>query len=40
MGLTPDQARESVRFTFGWTSSMDEADEAAAIVESIVSRLA
>jgi len=39
MGLTPDQARESVRFTFGWTSTMDEADEAASIVESIVSRL-
>jgi cysteine desulfurase len=39
MGLTPDQARESVRFTFGWTSTMEEADEAAAIVGDIVARL-
>lgn len=39
MGLTPDQARESVRFTFGWTSTADEADEAASIVSAIVSRL-
>ncbi len=39
MGLTPDQARESVRFTFGWTSTMEEADEAASIVGDIVSRL-
>ena len=39
MGLTPDQARESVRFTFGWNSTMSEADEAADIVANIVSRL-
>lgn len=39
MGLTPDQARESVRFTFGWTSTLDEADRAATIVTDIVSRL-
>ncbi|HEX6299500.1 MAG TPA: cysteine desulfurase family protein [Acidimicrobiia bacterium] len=39
MGLTPDQARESVRFTFGWTSTLDEADRAATIVSDIVSRL-
>jgi cysteine desulfurase len=39
MGLTPDHARESVRFTFGWTSTMEEADEAAAIVGDIVARL-
>jgi cysteine desulfurase len=39
MGLTPDQARESVRFTLGWTSTMDETDEAATIVADIVSRL-
>jgi len=39
MALTPDQARESVRFTFGWTSTMDEADRAATIVTDIVSRL-
>jgi cysteine desulfurase len=39
MGLTPDQARESVRFTFGWTSTLDEADRAAMIVTDIVSRL-
>lgn len=39
MGLTPDQARESVRFTFGWTSTIDEADQASSIVSDIVSRL-
>ena len=39
MGLTPDEARESVRFSFGWTSTMEEADEAASIVNDIVSRL-
>lgn len=39
MGLTPDQARESVRFTFGWPTTMEEADEGAMIVTDIVSRL-
>jgi cysteine desulfurase len=39
MGLTPDEARESVRFTFGWTSTIEEADQAATITGDIVSRL-
>jgi cysteine desulfurase len=39
MGLTPDQARESVRFTFGWTSTTEDADGAADIVADIVHRL-
>lgn len=39
MGLTPDEARESVRFTFGWTSTMNEADEAADVVTDIINRL-
>lgn len=39
VGLTPDEARESVRFSFGWTSTTDEMVEASAIVASIVSRL-
>jgi cysteine desulfurase len=39
MGLTPDEARESVRFSFGWTSTVAEASEAASIVAGIVSRL-
>jgi cysteine desulfurase len=39
MGLTPDEARESVRFSFGWTSTASEADEAASIVSGIVGRL-
>lgn len=39
MGLTPDQARESIRFSFGWTSTPEEADEAAGIVIDLVSRL-
>ncbi len=39
MGLAPEEARESVRFSFGWTSTTAEADEAASIVIDIVSRL-
>jgi cysteine desulfurase len=39
MGLTPDEARESVRFTFGWPTTMEEADEGTTIVTDIVSRL-
>jgi cysteine desulfurase len=39
MGLTPDEARESVRFSFGWTSTIEEADEAAGVVADIVNRL-
>jgi cysteine desulfurase len=32
MGLDPSQARSSVRFTFGWTSTPDEAEDAASLV--------
>jgi cysteine desulfurase len=32
MGLTPDEARRSVRFTFGWTSTNPEAEAAAELV--------
>ena len=39
MGLTPTQARESVRFTFGWTSTMDEAERAAGVIIDLVGRL-
>jgi len=39
MGLTPDQARESVRFSFGWTSTMDDAIEAADIIVELVGKL-
>lgn len=39
MGLSPDAARECVRFTFGWTSIAEEADEAADIVVDLVTRL-
>ncbi|MFP4553444.1 MAG: cysteine desulfurase family protein [Actinomycetota bacterium] len=39
MGLTPDEARESVRFSFGWTTTKDEVNEAADAVVDIVSRL-
>jgi cysteine desulfurase len=39
MGLTPDEARESVRFTFGWTSTEAEADGGADIVKDLVGRL-
>jgi cysteine sulfinate desulfinase/cysteine desulfurase-like protein len=37
--LTADQARESVRFSFGWTSTVPEAEEAAKIVISLVEEL-
>jgi len=39
MGLTPAQARESLRFSFGWTSTMDESIEAADIVVELVEKL-
>jgi cysteine desulfurase len=39
MGLSPDAARECIRFTFGWTSTADEADQAADVVVDLVSRL-
>jgi cysteine desulfurase len=39
MGLTPGQARESVRFSFGWTSTLDEAVEAADLVVELVGKL-
>jgi cysteine desulfurase len=39
MGLSPDQARESIRFSFGWNSTADEAMEAAEIVIGLVEEL-
>jgi cysteine desulfurase len=39
MGLSPDQARECVRFSFGWTSTEAEADEAAGILVDLVDSL-
>ena len=39
MGLTPGEARESIRFSFGWTSTMEEAQEAAEIVTTLVGQL-
>jgi cysteine desulfurase len=39
MGLTPTEARESVRFSFGWNSTADEAVEAADIVVGLVEEL-
>jgi cysteine sulfinate desulfinase/cysteine desulfurase-like protein len=32
MGFSKEQARHSMRFTFGWTSSMAEAEYAAELV--------
>ncbi|MGH8952382.1 MAG: cysteine desulfurase family protein [Acidimicrobiia bacterium] len=40
MGLTPEQARESVRFSFGWNSTADEATDAAEILLGLVEELA
>jgi cysteine desulfurase len=39
MGLGADQARESVRFSFGWDSSFDPAIDAAEIVLGLVEEL-
>jgi cysteine desulfurase len=39
MGLSAEQARESVRFSFGWTSTEQEAEEAAEIVIALVEEL-
>lgn len=39
MGFTPEEARESLRFSFGWTSSPDDAFRAAALVAEAVEEL-
>jgi cysteine desulfurase len=39
MGLSPQEARESVRFSFGWNTTPDEAVEAAEIVVGLVEEL-
>ncbi|HEX6947145.1 MAG TPA: cysteine desulfurase family protein [Acidimicrobiia bacterium] len=39
MGLTREQVRESVRFSFGWTTTQDEAREAAGILVDAVEAL-
>lgn len=39
MGLSPSEARESVRFSFGWNSTADEALDAAAILVDLLEEL-
>jgi cysteine desulfurase len=39
MGVAEEQARESLRFSFGWTTGVTEAREAGAIVRSVVEGL-
>jgi len=39
MGLTAEEARESLRFSFGWTSTMGEARDAAGVVRDLVEQL-
>ena len=39
MGLGADEARESVRFSFGWDSTFDQAIDAAEIVLGLVEEL-
>lgn len=39
MGLSSDEARECVRFSFGWASTLEEAEEAASIVVDLVESL-
>jgi cysteine desulfurase len=40
MGLPPELARSSVRFTLGWPSTEAEVDEAVGVVTAGVERLA
>jgi cysteine desulfurase len=39
MGLSPDRARASVRFSLGQQNTMEEVEFAAALVEEAVARL-
>jgi cysteine desulfurase len=39
MGLSPAEARESVRFSFGWNSTADEAMDAAAVLVDLIEEL-
>lgn len=39
MGLTSDEARESVRFSFGWTTTAEEAIDGASLVVELVEQL-
>ncbi len=39
MGLTAQEARESLRFSFGWNSTAEEADSAASIIADLVGEL-
>jgi cysteine sulfinate desulfinase/cysteine desulfurase-like protein len=39
MGLSADEARQSVRFSFGWNSTSDEAAEAADILFELIEGL-
>lgn len=39
MGMTVEEVRESLRFSFGWTSTIEEAEQAAEIVVDLVGRL-
>ena len=39
MGLTPEEARESVRFSLGWSTMADEVTEAADIIVELVGEL-
>jgi cysteine sulfinate desulfinase/cysteine desulfurase-like protein len=39
MGLTPDQARATVRFSFGNDASAQQAAEAVEVIERVVKRL-
>lgn len=39
MGLSPREARESLRFSFGWSSTEKEAEEAAEILVDLVEKL-
>lgn len=39
MGLTPDQARESIRLSLGWDTTTEDVEEAAAVIFGLVEEL-
>jgi cysteine desulfurase len=39
IGLTPEEARSTIRFSLGWTTTADEIDRAVALVPPLVERV-
>jgi cysteine desulfurase len=39
MGLGPEEARATIRFSLGWTSTAEDVDRALAVVPPLVERV-